>query len=60
MSGVAEFRAEASAVEALGSTGSIQMTREGVVLKKPWDFKTDVFIRETIRSFSVERCILSS
>ena len=45
-------------MEAVGSTGSVRMVQKGVVPKRPWDCKSDVFIRDITRSCAVEKRIL--
>lgn len=47
-------------MEASGSTGTVRAFGNGLVLKSPWDFKSDYFISDTARSFHVERKILES
>ncbi len=44
--------------DAYGSTATVKSIRPGVVLKKPWDFKTEFFISDARLKFTVEPLIL--
>lgn len=55
-----ELPAGVPIIEAPGSTGTVRTSGYGLVLKSPWDVKTECFISDTARSFCVERKILGS
>jgi len=46
-------------MEAHGASAIIKTIRPGVVLKQPWKFEDEEFIRLTRRTFAVEPLILT-